>query len=707
MAQYLYKDHNDPAFYRLINQAGVRAVAPPDKGNETFNTCWDGALSPDGVFYYTLSSEAGKCDHAKLVRYNYEKNAVEDCVYTGDVVLPQIRQLPHSKFHTSINFRPKEGGCGYIVIGTTHNTDRSPFHEEWMPFGHHNHVWEGFPGSQIIVFDPDTGESESWGTPVPHESIYGAKYDPKHDRLYMIGFMRGHVYSFDCKTRKVEDLGKAAEVFNYRLFLGADGNIYSCTKSGEYYRINTETNKLEDLHFHIPEYPGAYVNNTWYRYLACARNHASGEFMYCVNNNAWEMFAYNFKTGAFTTVGRLKSRDGYFPLNCDVDYGCANFAVDKYGVIRFEQRVSTHNSMDRTRFNPYYSHLFRWDVENGKEPEMMGVMGTPERNHGITVEMEYDEVHDRLYTVDHGRGFGHDGPCVICIDLPEFRKHMYEPGPYTDDPKIHPREISEEDFQKELARRKLATGEENTEKNPFQAFPIAKTHPVRLWNAVLTPEDSAVIGMVWKPSEMGGDILHVVTGAQNPPGAGLFDAAKYVFQMKDWEILSRADFDLIKPEYREWLRENILPQPVAFDEGIKLPEATGRRYRATASATALWHDGRTFVGTHDAFAALVSPDGEVFSLGAAAAYGPVRCICTNAAHTKLWGVAGDVEDMGYVFTYDDLNGLRQCGMLNYNAAGFYRPTASNVLSSIAVNADETRLAIGGADRLGTVHVVEL
>ena len=89
---------------RLINQAGVRAVAPPDKGNETFNTCWT-ARSPGRRVLLHAFPQAGKFDHAKLVRYNYEKNAVEDCVYTGDVVLPQIRQLPHSKFHTSINFR--------------------------------------------------------------------------------------------------------------------------------------------------------------------------------------------------------------------------------------------------------------------------------------------------------------------------------------------------------------------------------------------------------------------------------------------------------------------------------------------------------------------------------------------------------------------------------------------------------------------------
>ena len=40
----------------------------------------------------------------------------------------------------------------------------------------------------------------------------------------MIGFMRGHVYCYDLNERRViKDLGKVAEIFCYRLALGADG----------------------------------------------------------------------------------------------------------------------------------------------------------------------------------------------------------------------------------------------------------------------------------------------------------------------------------------------------------------------------------------------------------------------------------------------------------------------------------------------------
>ncbi len=696
---YLFKSYDDPDFYKLIPQAGVRCAEPPEEGNETFNTCWDGALAPDGTFYYTLSSEAGKCDHAKLVRYNYTKNCLEDCAYMGDLAMPQKRQLPHSKFHTSINFRPKEGGCGYMVLAVTHNTDRAPQHPEWMPFAHHTDIWEGFPGSQILCYDPDSGHAESWGTPVPRESIYGAKYDDKHDRLYMIGFSRGHVYSMDCKTRLVKNLGKAAEVFNYRLALAGDGHIYSCTKSGAYYRINTDKDCLEDLHRQVPYYPGAYSNNTHYRYLTCARTHPSGKFMYLTNSSAWDMFQYEFATGEFTTAGSLVPGEGLIPIDfADVDFSCGAFAIDKYGVIWYELRSHLHNHTNDVRLNPYVSRLLRWDIENGKEPEYVGMMGTPERVHGITVEMEYDAETDRLYTVDHGTGFGHKGPSVICIDLPEFRKHLHEIGPYTDEKRVHPRIVTVEEKEREEVRKKAGAGEQVTENNPFAAFPNRNAYPVRLWNAVLRPEDSAVIGMVFDKA----GILHVVTGETDD-----FSKAKYVFRVRGRDIESRADFATIKASYRQWLKDNMLPRPVSIDPQIRLPEVAGRRYRAFATATTEWNGDRKMVGTRDAMLALVSLNGEVFSLGQAAAYGPVRCMVTNAARTALWGVAGDDEDMGYVFYFDDQTGLRQLGMLNYDSIGFYRPSASNILSSVALSPDEKTLAIGGADRLGTVHMITL
>ncbi|MBR6748686.1 MAG: hypothetical protein IKM07_07080, partial [Clostridia bacterium] len=425
--QFLFESLHDEKAYRLINQTGVKMAIPPEEGNENYNCCWDGVLSPDGKFYYTLSSEAGKYDHAKLVRYNYENNSIDECMYVGSVANTKTRLMPHSKLHTSINFRPADNKCGYHVIATTHNTDKAPQHPEWMPFAHHTDMWEGFAGSIIVDYDPDTGATENWGVPVPRETIYGAEYDPKHDRLYMIGFMRGHVYSFDCKTRTVtKDLGKAAEVFNFRLSLAPDGNLYGCTKSGAYYRINTETNCLEDLHYQVPYYPGALNNNTWYRYMACAQPTPDGKGMYFANYCAWDLIRFDFDTQEFSIVGSKVPKDGYFPEDFPcIDYHTDAFIVDKYNVIWYQQCISCRDyGGSRERLGGRTTRLFRWDIENGKEPEYLGIVGIPGRYHSLTCEMDYDPETDRIYCVDSGNGFGSKGPAAMCIDLSVYREHM-------------------------------------------------------------------------------------------------------------------------------------------------------------------------------------------------------------------------------------------------------------------------------------------
>ena len=144
------------------------------------------------------------------------------------------------------------------------------------------------------------------------------------------------------------------------------------------------------------------------------------------------------------------------------------------------------------------------------------------------------------------------------------------------------------------------------------------------------------------------------------------------------------------------------------DPSLAVININGRRYRAKASSVVDWSNDRKFVGTLDALAAIVNPDGSVFSLGNAAAYGPIRSMCTNKAKTHLWGVAGDDEDMGYVFEYDDISGLRQRGIVNYNIPNFSDgPSTANVLSSVCLSPDEKYLAIGSCDRIAQVHVMTL
>ena len=116
--------------------------------------------------------------------------------------------------------------------------------------------------------------------------------------------------------------------------------------------------------------------------------------------------------------------------------------------------------------------------------------------------------------------------------------------------------------------------------------------------------------------------------------------------------------------------------------------------------------------------------------GNAAAYGPVRALCANRDRSRLWGTAGDDEDLGMVFHYDDRAGLRQLGFLIYNLHGYFDgPSARNVISAVrdahqrtdafdaitkpvnqaidGLSADERFIAVGGADRIGAIHIARI
>ena len=335
------------------------------------------------------------------------------------------------------------------------------------------------------------------------------------------------------------------------------------------------------------------------------------------------------------------------------------------------------------------------------------MLGKPERIQDYVTEMEYDHKRDRLFWVDQCCGDEPNRPSAGGVDMAQFRKVYRERGPVTTDSRAFPRLMTQEELDK--IRAKMAKGfstEENSADNPFQAFKPEKVEAVRIWRSVprLEVAESKVIGMAFdKKSKDYRWKLHVVSG-----DSGDFETASFVMELVDGKVVKTTRFAEIDEKYKSWLRENILPQPLNFDESIKLPEATGRRYRAKASCAIDWNGDRKFVCTLDALAAIVNPDGSVYSLGNASAYGPVRSLCTNKAKTELWGVAGDVEDLGYVFKYDDKNGLQQVGIINYNIPNFSDgPSVANVLSSVCMSPDEKYLAIGSMDRIATVHVMAL
>lgn len=678
-----FKLFSDDSF-RVINQTGVRQRIGLC-GVDYFG-CWDINLSPDGILYYAPSDETGHARHTRLISYDYQTDTAKICFKAEDVVLPRPRQLPVTKLHESITFLP-DGR----VFATTHSTDRAPQHPEWMPIAHHTHIWEGWPGSTMLCYDPGTGRTENWGVPVPRETIYGATYDAKHNAIYMIGFMRGHVYRYSLDDRSLIDLGKAAELYCYRLHAGPDKHIYGCTKSGFLWRVNVDTVKLEDLNWRVPEYPDNYCNNTWYRYMSHAHNLDDHRMLFSTFCSD-DFFILDTGSLKVSSIGRKAPFDEFVD-SMPTTMGVNEFAIDKYGVLWYVIAVyAFQKPTDDYRTYAMPDYLMRLDYLNGQEPECLGAVGTVRHLHAQTSGVCIDKNSDILYIVDSG---GHDGGLsVLCVDLEKYRPHMHQPGPVSDDMFFRPKNMTP--GQIEIFKKRGKATEETTAANPFYAFPVENITPVRVWRHVpyTNIEDSKIIGLVWDEH----NLLHGICG----------DNTKYCFTAAaDGKMQEFVPLDKVNSKRKEWLLSNISPKTFEFDERVKLPHVAGRQYLAKASAVCEWNGGRKIVGTRDGLLAIIN-GADVYALGNAAAYGPVRSLFANSDKRRLWGTAGDEEDLGMVFYYDDKVGLRQLGFLIYNIHGYFDgPSASNILSSIAVSGDEKFIAVGGADRIGSIHIARL
>ena len=100
---------------------------------------------------------------------------------------------------------------------------------------------------------------------------------------------------------------------------------------------------------------------------------------------------------------------------------------------------------------------------------------------------------------------------------------------------------------------------------------------------------------------------------------------------------------------------------------------------------------------------------QVFSLGPAVYNGPVRALAATPEGI-VYGVGGDIDDMGILFRYDAENGLRWLGHVAYNAPDATEMGGSvscQVLNACAISPDGKKLAIGSGDRLGTVVIYKI
>ena len=670
----------DPKGYSLINQTGVKQACFPM--DSPYNACWDGFMAPDGRVYLAAASEITVGEYAKMVEYRYEDNGFQECFYSRDVILPPERAITASKFHTSTDIM--EDGR---IITVTHTTDKAPEHPTWLYLQYFDHIWEGFPGSSIILYDPKTGKAENVGIPVPRESLYGGVYSRKNRCYYAIGYARGHLYEYSFVTKRVTDFGKATEFETFRLHLGPDNNVYGVTKSGTMFKLDTKKRELINLKHQFPAKNGKPNDcmSVYTRAMGGSLNvPGTTKFLFTLFQSEG-MYLYDTATDELKNFGSFRSADiycegfesyeGVFSMKLDKErvlwYPLTCYSAAKKGSGDFSFRLG--------------ASLMRWDLFRGEKPECLGMIGTPKRVNATVSSIMLDNDRELMYLVDTNHA--QDGMSLLAIDMKKFRPHMRERGPKCEDPYVFPQ-------TPRYVKMRAASDAQSKIRNDNTAdFKSEKMIPVDLWHSC-KPEDSRVIGLAWHDK-------NTVAGICGDEGK-----AKYCFQiavdgkMEEFKPLGEASAN-----YRNWLRANVLPQKTALSPDLDWPYQGGRRYKAVPCADVDWKDGKKLVGTQDGMLAVLNGE-KVFSLGPAAPYGPIHCMTADEKKTIAYGVAGDRDDLGSVFSYDDERGLRWLGRV-YCAGGEYPTAASNELSCAVLNREGTMLAIGSKDRLGVVYIITL
>jgi len=650
-----YIDYDDPATLRVMNPSGVQQNYVPRPS--IFNASWDALLAENGKVYVSLCSELTTNEYTKLAEYDPVTNELKELHYTKELIFSDERFIRDSKFHTAMAWM----NDGRMVV-LTHTTDKSPEHPAWLPQSYFNHPFEGYPGSSLLVFDPKTGKMENWGIPVHRETIYGAAYDKINNIYYGIGYFKGHLYGIDLNDRSVRDYGEVTERASYRLAVGPDGNIYFTTRNGLLQRINVRTREVENTRRNLPfeKLPGRVRP-----YMSAFANGPDG-LLYMAGMHDKNLTRYNPATNKLEKLGEFMPAEIFCKqADCNIYMGSMGF--DKLGMLYYVVSAIKKNGREDWLLP---SMLMRWDIlKEGSEPEVLGLLGTEERTTYQCCMMVMDTERDLMICA--GTNHCDDGPNFISVDLSKYRDHASELGKPTTDPMVfHGNGVYDE--YAEMMRRGAELMRQNS-----AAFHKGKEIPVQLWPyfADKDIQNSAVVDLHWE-----GEKLIAVCGKEY--------FTKFVIT-REGKVESMCN--LPAPAEKQ-------PPQV---EG-ELPRYPGRVYKAVAALETPLSEGRRLIATRDGMLA-IEKDGELFGLGAGWVNGPVRAMTSNKAGTLAYGVAGDEDDLGIVFSYDDRRGIRwlghvMTGSLEYGYHG------SDLLTAVALNGDETILTVGSGGRMGMVYL---
>ncbi|MBP1989140.1 hypothetical protein [Paenibacillus eucommiae] len=371
---------------------------PNEKGH---NSVWDFIRSPDGRFYLSICGEDEKPLSALLYEYD-PKTGDTRLIFDLEkswIVTPT--QMPPSKIHTSIDFLPD----GKLIM-TTHNTAPAPGHKRWSYEQHYEHTWEGYPGSILIIVDPDTNDVNVRGIPVPRESIYGGMLGNDPNYYYFLGYMKGHFYRLDLTTNELKDYGKVSEYSSCRLIKDDKGILYGGSYTGSLWRLDPAKDEIEDLKIYFESPHGTKYRRQFIYGLKSSRG-----TLFLTNNVDGEMIELNPETLEVTRHGFIHLRPEQ-PRNPIVGYAIGGLAADENFVLYYG--LETYHGKDIMR-------LVRWDILNGGEPENLGLIAPGGKQSHYVCEMLFDDD-GLLHIVDV---CGEYSPYILVADV----KKLQPPAP--------------------------------------------------------------------------------------------------------------------------------------------------------------------------------------------------------------------------------------------------------------------------------------
>ena len=382
-------------FFHLIPQAGVHHVICREE--PAHNAVWDMAVSPEGRLFFSVCGESYEALYARLYEYDRKEHRLVRHFGLEEKILTNPAALRTSKFHTAMSFL----GDGRI-LSATHTTSPAPTHPTWMPYEYADHPYEGYPGSQLLTYDYNTGKVAGLGTLSPHNTVYGATYDPKNGDYFAITWMRGTGYVYNVHTGALRCLGQISDTHTSRTFLLSDGHIYGSTYSGAMFRYNTDLREVEFLGVNAP----GLIRHAreWNGVLYFTTGPCS------VPGRGQELYAYELATKKLWTVGRPVPKAEPIADTDEIFYNAYGMAFDSKG--RLFSGCMTYVPHHRY----VGARLYMWDFLHGGEPIDCGFIGTPERTLSITAEVHI--IDDVLYISDGNHTSDRDLPCGVIAMSP-------------------------------------------------------------------------------------------------------------------------------------------------------------------------------------------------------------------------------------------------------------------------------------------------